>query len=201
MCSRYELNITSLEHVSSRFSATISSGVTALTEIRPTNRAPVIKPGGQVEMLHWGLENTRNSNTLINARSETLSRKKTFIPLLENRCLVPASAYFEWRKIAQQKIKTRIAPVDQDLMAFAGLFDNYGFTIITCIPSPAIAHIHGRMPVILERHHEQDWLTEVIPFSQVSKMLTPCSHGTLSAQEVMPPPQYDLFGNRSYREN
>ena len=193
MCSRYELKTTSLEHVSSRFSANIPSGVAALPEIRPTNFAPVIKPGGQIEMLHWGLEHDGNRRALINARSETLAQKKTFIPLLENRCLVPASAYFEWRKNANQKIKTRIAPVDQDLMAFAGLFDDDRFTIITCIPSPAIAHIHGRMPVILERHYEQDWLTEVIPFAQVSKILTPYPNGALLAQEVTRPPQYDLF--------
>ena len=193
MCSRYELNTTNLEYVSSRFSAKTQSGVPALPEIRPTNRVPVIKPGGQVEMLHWGLEHPWNSKTLINARSETLAQKKTFIPLLENRCLVPASAYFEWRKHAKQKIKTRIAPVDQDLMAFAGLFDDDRFTIITCVPSPAIAHIHGRMPVILERHYEQDWLAEVTPFAQVSKMLTPYPNGALLAQEVTRPPQYDLF--------
>ena len=108
--------------------------------------------------------------------------------------MVPASAYFEWQKIAKQKVKTRIAPVDQDLMAFAGLFDDGEFTIITCLSSPSISHIHGRMPVILERHYEQDWLTDVIPFSQVSKMLTPHPNGTLSTQAVMPPPQYDLFG-------
>ena len=193
MCSRYELNTTNLEHVSSRFSAKIQSGIPALSEIRPTNRVPVIKPGGQVEMLHWGLEHPWNSKTLINARSETLEQKKTFKPLLENRCLVPASAYFEWRKNAKKKIKTRIAPVDQDLIAFAGLFDDDRFTIITCVPSPAIAHIHGRMPVILERHYEQDWLAEGIPFGQVSKMLTSYPDGALSAQEVTRPPQYDLF--------
>ena len=193
MCSRYELNTTSLEHVSSRFNANIPSGVAALPEIRPTNRAPVIKPGGQVEMLHWGLENPWDSKALINARSETLAQKKTFIPLLENRCLVPASAYFEWHENAKQKIKTRIAPVDQDLMAFAGLFDDERFIIITCAPSPAIAHIHGRMPVILERNYEQDWLTAVIPFAQLSKMLTPYPNGALVAQEVTRPTQYDLF--------
>ena len=72
-------------------------------------------------------------------------------------------------------------------------FDDDRFTIITCVPSPAIAHIHGRMPVILERHYEQDWLTVVKPFAQVSKMLTPYPNGALFAQEVTRPPQYDLF--------
>ena len=195
MCSRYELNTTNLEHVSSRFSAKAQSGVPALPEIRPTNRVPVIKPGGHVEMLHWGLEHPWNSKTLINARSETLAQKKTFIPLLENRCLVPASAYFEWRKNVRPKIKTRIAPVDQDLMAFAGLFDDDRFTIITCVPSPAIAHIHGRMPVILTRQNEQDWLTEAFPFNKVRDLLTPYPNGLLLARELTapPPPQGDLF--------
>ncbi len=195
MCSRYELNTTSLEHVSLRFRVNTPSGVAALPEIRPTNRAPVIKPGGQVEMLHWGLKTSWNGKPLINARSETLAQKKTFIPLLENRCLVPASAYFEWRKNAHQKIKTRIAPVDQDLIAFAGLFEEDGFAIITCASSPTIAHIHSRMPVILERHSEQDWLTEMLTFAQVNKILTPYPNVAFLAQEVGPRPfQNDLFG-------
>ena len=195
MCSRYELNTTSLEHVSSRFNASIPSGIAALPEIRPTNRAPVIKPGGQVEMLNWGLENPWDSKALINARSETLAQKKTFIPLLENRCLVPASAYFEWRKEDQRKIKTLIAPVDRDLISFAGLFDEDRFAIITCVPSSAIAHIHGRMPVILARQNEQDWLSEAIPFTQVRDLLTPYPNGFLLARELTAPPtpQGDLF--------
>ena len=194
MCSRYELNTTSLEHVSLRFGASNPSEVAPLPEIRPTNLAPVIKPGGQVEMLRWGLENSWNGKPLINARSETLAKKKTFIPLLENRCLVPASAYFEWRKDGQQKIKTHIAPVDRDLIAFAGLFDDDRFTIITCVPNSAIAHIHGRMPVILERQCEQDWLKEEFPFAHVHNLLTPYPNGALLAREITPPPpQRELF--------
>ena len=195
MCSRYELNTTNLEHVSLRFGASNPSGVAPLPEIRPNNRAPVIKPGGQIEMLRWGLENSWDGKPLINARSETLAKKKTFIPLLENRCLVPASAYFEWRKDGQQKIKTHIAPVDRDLIAFAGLFDDDRFTIITCVPSSAIAHIHGRMPVILERQCEQDWLKEEFPFAHVHNLLTPYPNGALLAREITPPPppQRDLF--------
>ena len=194
MCSRYELNTTSPEHVSLRFGANSPSGVTTLSEIRPTNRAPVIKPDGKVEMLRWGLENSWGSKPLINARSETLARKKTFIPLLENRCLVPASAYFEWRRDARQRIKTHIAPVDRDLIAFAGLFDKDRFTIVTCVPSSTIAHIHSRMPVILERYCEQDWLNEAFTFAQVCSLLTPYPNGTLLAREITsPPPQRDLF--------
>ena len=105
MCSRYELNTTNLEHVSSRFSAKAQSGVHALPEIRPTNRVPVIKPGGHVEMLHWGLEHPWNSKTLINARSETLAQKKTFIPLLENRCLVPRVPILSGAKMSGRRLK------------------------------------------------------------------------------------------------
>ena len=195
MCSRYQLNTTSLEHVSLRFGANSQSGVAPRPEIHPSDRAPIITPGGQVEMLRWGLKNSWDGKPLINARSETLAEKKTFIPLLENRCLVPASAYFEWRKEDQRKIKTLIAPVDRDLISFAGLFDEDRFAIITCVPSSAIAHIHGRMPVILARQNEQDWLTEAFPFNKVRDLLTPYPNGLLLARELTapPPPQGDLF--------
>mgnify|MGYP002883598241 CR=1 FL=1 len=112
MCSRYEINTTSPEHISLRFRVNCPSSVDSFTEVRPTDRAPIIKSGGQVKLLRWGLKNTYSGQPLINARSETLSERKTFIPLLENRCLVPASAYFEWRKNGAQNIKSHIARKD-----------------------------------------------------------------------------------------
>ena len=195
MCSRYEVNATAEKHVTLRFDISSVPEFAPMPEVRPTNRVPVIKPGGQVEMLRWGLENIWDNKPLINARSETLAEKKTFIPLLENRCLVPATAYFEWRKAGKQKFKTHISLKDQDLFAFAGLYSEDRFTIITCAPSPAIAHIHGRMPAILEEHNEQDWLALEFPFEEVSSVLASYPDDAFEAQELAPPPppQADLF--------
>ena len=189
MCSRYEINGT-FDEVVLRFD--ISAGAQMIetfgrmAEVRPTNRVPVITGPGQVTSLSWGLKVDWDNKPIINARSETLSEKPTFQPLLENRCLIPATAYFEWRKDGKLKIKTRIEPNKGALVGMAGLIDGDTFTVITCQPSPSIAHIHNRMPVILDQPDEAAWLAPDNAFTDVAKLLAPYPDDQLQAEEVAP---------------
>ncbi len=119
MCSRYEID-TNPRDLAQRFALDDPPPVPPAPEPRPTDRALVIAGARQAHLLVWGLPAPWNDKPLINARAETLARKKTFRPLLGNRCLVPATAYFEWRSEGRHKLKMRIAPADGGLMAFAG---------------------------------------------------------------------------------
>lgn len=189
MCSRYELNATTQDLVE-RFDLS-DNPVAPRVEIRPTNPAPVIDGAHRLRMAHWGLAVSWDTKPLINARAETLEHKKTFRPLLASRCLVPATAYFEWRRDGARRLKNRIAPADGKLFSFAGLTDGERFTIITCRPAPPISHIHDRMPVILEAEAGAAWLDEARPFAQVKSLLAPFS-AALAASEQMPR-EPDLF--------
>lgn len=194
MCSQFEVDDT-MDHVQIRFDLSAPPDFMPTPQVRPTNRVPVIKTGGQVDMLRWGLENSWDNKPLINARSETLAEKKSFNALLDNRCLIPATAYFEWRKDGKLKFKTRISAKDGGMIGFAGLYNDDRFTIITCAPSAAIAHIHGRMPVILDRELEEAWMSPRNDYDQVRDYLTPYPDGLLETEELTPPPkQPDLFG-------
>ncbi len=197
MCSRYELGEGPAAMVR-RFDLPKPPPTWPANELRPTNRAPVILDdgGGRRAVLpRWGLPATWDNKPLINARAETLSERKTFRPLLGNRCLVPATAYFEWRKDGRHKRKNRIAPADGGLFAFAGLVDGDHFTIITCAPAPGIAHIHNRMPVILAGDGEAQWLERERPFETVAPLLVPFTGTALRADEERPSErQGDLFG-------
>ena len=181
MCSRYEMDAEPQE-VARRFGIELPlPPLPQGPEICPTNRALVIAGGPLVQ--GWGLPASWDSRPLINARAETLSERKSFRPLLGSRCLVPASAYFEWRRQDGRKLKNRIAPRAAGLWAFAGLTDGEFFTIITCSPAPAISHIHGRMPVILDRRAEWDWIDGAKPFGQVAPLLAPYSGGGFKVEE------------------
>ncbi len=190
MCSRYELNATTQDLVERFDPVDIPDEITRV-EIRPTNPAPVIDGTHRLRMALWGLAVSWDTKPLINARAETLERKKTFRPLLAGRCLVPATAYFEWRRDGSRRLKNRIAPADGKLFAFAGLTDGERFTIVTCRPAPPIAHIHDRMPVILEAEAEAAWLDEARPFAEVKPLLAPFA-ADLAANE-QPPREPDLF--------
>lgn len=119
MCSRYEIDV-EWETIVEQLGLDGEPGDFHPGEIRPTNTAPVLF-SGNLTALRWGIPAPWDGKPLINARSETLEEKATFSPLLEHRCLIPASAYFEWRKDGKARLKNRISLIDGNLMGFAGL--------------------------------------------------------------------------------
>ena len=166
----------------------------ALGEIRPTNRAPVIMANGEAAFLPWGLAVSWQPSPLINARAETLDAKPTFKPLLGQRCLVPATAYFEWRKDGRNKIKTRISVAGEPGFAMAGLIGGDRFTVVTCAPTEVIAHIHDRMPVILDAKDGATWLDASAPFASVKPLLKSYAGALAWEEPVQRPAQGRLFG-------
>ena len=198
MCSRYEvLNL--IEYILERYRVALPAKAfdnkTPNGEIRPTDLAPIIGPDQTVEILPWGLDVSWQTSPVINARAETVMEKPTFKPLLNERVLVPASAYFEWRKEERAKIKTRIALAESPMLAMAGLRSENRFVILTCEPSAPIAHIHNRMPVILDSAGEQDWLNPDNAFADLTPLIRPFAR----AFEITEAPravqlQRELFG-------
>jgi len=201
MCSRYELHGT-FEEIELRFDIptqpkNIKNSI-ELEEIRPTDKVPIITNENKLVYMQWGLNVDWNKSPIINARSETIDQKETFKAILNNRCVVPATAYFEWRKNGARKIKTRIYKQGEKIISFAGLFLENEFTIITCQPSPSIAHIHNRMPVILDHADEAVWLSPGNQFNTVARLLKTKQNSSLKNKEVPQPPrrpnrQRDLF--------
>jgi putative SOS response-associated peptidase YedK len=192
MCSRYELK-SPREEIAARFDLEMLADYEPIPELRPTNFAPILTGGGLIEVAAWGIPAPWDGKPLINARGETLREKATFRPLLEKRCLVPASAYFEWRNDGKRKRKNRIS-AQEDLFAFAGLTDGKHFTIVTCTPAAQIAYIHGRMPVILDRQMERQWIDPTLPFDTVSPLLEPYKAPLEAEEEEFIERQPDLFG-------
>lgn len=187
MCSRFELNASSPDLVR-RFGLTVPPPRPLGAERRPTDPVLVIDARG-ARLMPWGLTVEWQAAPLINARAETLAAKPTFRPLLAGgRVLVPASAWWEW----PGRVKTRIAPVDAELFALAGLSDGRRVVIVTCAPPDALAAIHDRMPVVLTPEAEAVWIDGTTPFDAVAPLLRPhAGPFTLTAE---PSAQGDLFG-------
>ena len=132
-------------------------------EIYPTDTVPVLANSRAKVIapfaMKWGYT-LPSGKHIINARSETAEAKPLFRDgLLERRCLIPASNYFEWDK---DKVKYAIRSPDSPILYMAGIyrFENSQpvFTILTREPDPSIAFIHNRMPVILRPEAKNDWL-------------------------------------------
>jgi len=86
-----------------------------------------------------------------------------------NRCIIPASGYFEWRTMPDGKQPYFISAADGGVLSIAGLWDRWqstetGETLLSCtmIVTDANAFtrpIHNRMPVLLDRADFKPWLS------------------------------------------
>lgn len=194
MCSNFELNAVPRD-VMNAFGLDETPPMPNKEQLRPTDLTLVIGAGKTALMQPWGLAVDWSKQPIINARSETLTEKATFRGLLENRCIVPATAYFEWRKTDDgKKLKNRISVAAADVFGMAGLTDGERFTIVTCTPAPSIEHIHNRMPVILTPTTAERWIGGGA-YADVADVLAPYE-GELNYEEETPPTpaQGDLFG-------
>lgn len=153
---------------------------------RPTDPIAVILTSRKLGLRRWGLTGGNLTAPLINARAETLDQKPTFRPLLARRCLIPATAWYEWRKDGGAKRKNHITLPDHQPFLFAGLENGTEATIITCAPSTAIAHIHNRMPVVIGPNHINAWLDPSVAFDQTRHMLTALPDHVLAWHEEAP---------------
>jgi putative SOS response-associated peptidase YedK len=61
--------------------------------------------------------------TTFNARAEFLEQNKLFTTYFKpNRCLVPADAFYEWKKLGKLKQHMCIKMKDEKPFMFAGIF-------------------------------------------------------------------------------
>jgi putative SOS response-associated peptidase YedK len=180
MCGRYEL--IDGKRVYSRFRvAQPMLPIADNADVRPTLQVVALQADRILTAMRWGLvpawaKDPRIGSKMINARSEGIESKPSFKrPLRFQRCIIPASAFFEWQGKPGSpgaKVKYRIARKDNELLGFAGLYDTWRdpdnplggeltlttCTIITTQPNDLVAPIHNRMPVILLPEDEDHWL-------------------------------------------
>ncbi len=198
MCGRFQLSVKG-KHISERFNVEVFDEMYSPNyNCAPSQILPVIT-NTAVEALsffQWGLipfwaNNPKIGFKLINARGETLAEKPAFRQAFEkHRCLIPANGFYEWRK--NDKTPFRIFLKNEDLFAFAGIWETWkdtedrlihSFSIITTNSNSLMESIHDRMPVILNRRHEEAWLKEE-NMTQLSKLLIPFDNTKMEAYSI-----------------
>lgn len=127
----------------------------------------------KVSPMRWGFEmrskNTNIQNRFVfNARVETIDTKYIFKKAFKTqRCIVPASGYYEWKKEGKKKLPYYIFNPYDRYISMAGIFrefeDNEGrrkhcFCVVTTRACEKVSDIHERMPFILRKDQENKWL-------------------------------------------
>ncbi len=156
--------------------------------------------GTTVDSFRWGLlpfwaKDLSIGNRMINARSETLSEKRSFAkPYDSQRCLILADGYYEWQKLSGGgKRPTWISPADGGLMLMAGLWESNSratdslvrsCTIITTAANSVLADIHDRMPVVISPEDAKLWLNPNRDGNAVGELLNATEPGYFRFHEV-----------------
>ncbi len=183
MCYQTRL-IKQKEEIAERFNAAIDNLINyePFESCKAFNfsKTPIItktKPT-TIQFYNWGLipswsEDDAIKNYTLNARIETLSEKKSFKDIIQNRCLIIADGFYEWQwktKNGSKKEKYLITLPNEELFAFAGIYTQWvnvdksiinSYSMITTQANALMSNIHNnkqRMPIILKKEDELNWL-------------------------------------------
>lgn len=111
----------------------------------------------------------------------------------ERRCVVPASAFYEWRAESDGKHPFYIHLKDQPYLSLAGIWGTFDidgvkqdcFSILTTSPNAEMENIHSRMPVILHKDDIAAWLNpDISEEDDLELYMRPYENGQLIMHEV-----------------
>ena len=188
MCGRYSFAVED-QLIWERFGVSVRSAIyKARYNCAPSQDLAVVSDEDPafLSFYRWGLipfwaKEASIGNKMINARAETILEKPSFRnPFRKQRCLVLSDGFFEWKKSAV-KIPYRICLIDGSPFAMAGIWERWknpggeiirSFSIITTQANSLVGELHDRMPVILPREKEKQWL-DGGPEIELLKLLQP----------------------------
>lgn len=169
-----------------------------LPNLAPTDDIPIVfEQGGRREchLARWWLTPSWSKGpdtrfSMFNARAENLESSRAFKgPFHHKRCLVPATAFIEWRAGEHGKQPMQIQRDDDQPLLLAGLWDSWNEELLSCAiittaATQAMETIHKRMPVMLDSGAVDHWLAPDTPIEQLQSLLIPALPATLRAMPI-----------------
>ena len=151
--------------------------------IRPTDPILVIKNEGKIKttFMSWGFiapwakePFDKERPRPFNARLETVQEKRLFSGSWKyNRCLVPASGFFEK--------KYRIRKKNYETFWLGGIWSKWSSPdgaelesccVLTTKPNELLKPLHHRMPVIVPNGYEEKWIEQVKNVDELKGLLS-----------------------------
>ncbi|PZV36429.1 SOS response-associated peptidase [Mesorhizobium kowhaii] len=192
MCNAYEQHVKWVEYV--QMMQALELGIpTQQTEldlpesddIRINDMAPVMRAAGNgIELVPMNFSfppSNPKGGPVFNYRSDGRHFDKS------NRCLIPASAFFEFTGKKYPKAKHRFTLNDAPFMAIAGIWREgadssiSAFAMLTTEPGPDIVPYHDRQVVVLR---PTDWAHWIYLTKTEAELLRPLPEGSLAVETV-----------------
>jgi putative SOS response-associated peptidase YedK len=211
MCGRFTLTIDALEAQREFDLELTPEKLSARYNIAPTQPIAVLSNENphRIEFMRWGLipfwaKDPGIGLRMINARSETLVEKPAFRQAFKmRRCLILADGFYEWQRVSGARATSRpfyFRLREGKPFAFAGIWERWASqegeqihscAIITCAPNDCVLPVHDRMPVILTKDAQRQWLKN----SEASDLLPLL--GPISADQMISYPVSSLVNSPS----
>jgi putative SOS response-associated peptidase YedK len=164
----------------------------------------------QLKLLQWGLipfwsKTSKLEVNMANAKCEEIFEKPSWKnPILNRRCLIPATGFYEWKLEGKKKIPYFIFLPNQTLFYFGGIWDRWinnstgetieSFSIITTPANTLMEEIHNtkkRMPLIISDHFANNWLENKTNKFEISKLIVSYDTHQMSAEKIVETPKKD----------
>jgi putative SOS response-associated peptidase YedK len=119
----------------------------------PTHNVPTLRlvdGTREIDTMQWGLipewsPEFKMTLFTINARSEVIHASRLYKKtILQRRCIVPVSGFFEWKREGKEK------PGIWTAWRAGTREEQHSFSIMTTAANSFMEKIHDRMPVILD---------------------------------------------------
>ena len=161
----------------------------------------------KIDLFSWGLipkwvKDEKQAKELriqtLNAKSETVFEKPSFRSSIgKKRCLVIVDGFYEWRDYNKVKYPYFIFLRGKDAFSLGGIYEEWAnretgeiinsFVIVTTEANPLMAKIHNsklRMPLILSKEMEEQWLNPELPKEQIQTIMKPFNQDEMDAHTI-----------------
>ncbi len=153
-------------------------------DVKIKDMAPVMRAAGdfiELSQMNFSFPPTGRGGPVFNFRSEGRHFADS------KRCLIPASAFFEFTGTKYPKAKHRFTLNDAPFLAIAGIWrEGQGnhppaFTMLTTMPGPDVGPFHNRQVVVLR---PENWAHWIYLTKSETDLLQPLPEGSLTVETV-----------------
>jgi putative SOS response-associated peptidase YedK len=167
---------------------------------------PIVKHDG-IFLYEWGLIPFWNKDTdsakdiqgkTLNAVGETIFEKPSFRKSIKTqRCLLGISGFYEWREVSKVKYPYYIKTLSHDIFSLGCIYEHWvdshtgeirnTFSIITTPANPLMENIHNikkRMPLILSKEDEKQWIDPSLNKEDISRLIKPYEASDMQAYSI-----------------
>lgn len=206
MCGRYAAS-RDVQEIQTLFDVTETEPreLPASYNIAPTQPTYIVDAATderRLRVVHWGLvpswsRDASGAARLINARADTIMEKPSYKQAYaRRRCLLPMDGWYEWS--GTEKQPWYISRKD-GMAAIAGIYERWvppnvdpsdarhvlnTCALITTDNNADLAHVHDRMPVVIEPKDFDWWLDPTSNPVDLHALLRPAPIGLLQAWKV-----------------